>query len=265
MHFERVAGDILHHHVVDRALDTEIVHLDNVGMAQAGDGGCLALEPSAKLFVGRKAGCEHLDGNVAVQQWLVPLVDFGHPSLAQRSQDAIVAQLHARQLRRRTGFHKGGVGWRDLLFVASAFHKDGKGMAKGYVSLVRLADKRFAQQRLAQRLASHVGGQKRLSLIAAQLRPKVTVVILSLSGETTGRLIIGIGNLGLAPARQLVEMVAGNLQEKGVGTGQFQGQVDLFLAKARTLSLLRERRQQATGLVTRHQAQRHLGEYVKEG
>ncbi len=60
-------------------------------------------------------------------------------------------------------------------------------------------------------------------------------------------------------------MEPGNLQEEGMGTGQLQGKLDLFVTKARSRSLLGEGFEQAARLVLGHQPKGHLGKDVEKG
>ena len=79
----------------------DVVNLDNVGMAQAGDGRGLGLEPPQTAAIGLVAGQDHFQGDQAAQAELARLVDHTHSSPSQLAQDLVAGQ--ARPARRGRG------------------------------------------------------------------------------------------------------------------------------------------------------------------
>ncbi len=94
---EFLALNELHDDVGDVGLLTEVVHLDNVGMVEARDGLGLAHEPH-RVFLGglivvHVALEDGLDGHLAVQLGVHPLVDDAHRALAEHASEVVAAEL----------------------------------------------------------------------------------------------------------------------------------------------------------------------------
>jgi len=79
-----IAFKQLHHHVVNLVLDIEIEDLNDVMVAQAGDGARFALETRQELFFFHKVGAQDFDGYVAIELRMVGPVDLGHAAAPQR-------------------------------------------------------------------------------------------------------------------------------------------------------------------------------------
>src|SRR5262249_39244251 len=74
----------------------DVVHRDDVGMAEAGQRLGLAQEPAAveqrrAVF----AQAQHLDGDVALELGIARRVDLAHPALAEELDDRVAAELVA--------------------------------------------------------------------------------------------------------------------------------------------------------------------------
>ena len=87
---QRLALQQLHHQVVQRELRwsigrllADVVQRADVGMVQGRHGACLAVEPLAKLRVGRQAVRQDLDGDRAVQPRVPRAVDLSHAARAE--------------------------------------------------------------------------------------------------------------------------------------------------------------------------------------
>ena len=88
---EAGAGDELHHHVIGFIFCVKVVHSDDVGVAEHGGDFCLSLEAGQKVILGGQEGMQNFDGYVAIQAWLVCLVDLGHTTSTQVPDNAILA------------------------------------------------------------------------------------------------------------------------------------------------------------------------------
>ena len=89
---ERWPLDVLHDHVVPVALGVEVVDLQDVGMAQTGDGVRLALEAANEILVLGHVRVQDFEGDVAVEAGLVRLVDLRHPALAEQRDEVIFSE-----------------------------------------------------------------------------------------------------------------------------------------------------------------------------
>ena len=81
----------------------DVVDLDDVGMAEPGDGLGLDAEPGEVIGPGLAAAEDHLQGDQAVQAPLAGLVDDAHPPLAQLLQDLVARNLGGVSVCVRSG------------------------------------------------------------------------------------------------------------------------------------------------------------------
>ena len=67
----------------------------DVGMIQAGDRFCFALEALAQLGTIRKMRRQHFDSNNAIEPRVVCLIDFAHPACTNLREDIVGAETCA--------------------------------------------------------------------------------------------------------------------------------------------------------------------------
>jgi hypothetical protein len=70
-------------------MHAEVVHLDDVGMPQPGDGLCLCAETLQVGRAGVLRRADHLQGHDPAQGGLPGLVDHSHAALAELAQDLL--------------------------------------------------------------------------------------------------------------------------------------------------------------------------------
>ena len=87
---QRVAGDVLHHDVVETVLAGDLVDRDDVRMVERRGGLRLLHEPALTLGVGDGLGAQDLDGNEAIETGVPGLVDLPHPAGSELLDDFVV-------------------------------------------------------------------------------------------------------------------------------------------------------------------------------
>jgi len=73
-------------------LDVKIEDLNDVGMAQAGDGAGFTLKPRQEFFLLHQVGAENFDGYEAVESGVVGFVNLRHASASDGFEQAIFAE-----------------------------------------------------------------------------------------------------------------------------------------------------------------------------
>jgi hypothetical protein len=73
-----LALEVLHDEEIDIALRAHVVKNTDIGMLQAGDGFCLALETGAQFRAGVQVGRENLDGDGALEARVAGAVYLSH-------------------------------------------------------------------------------------------------------------------------------------------------------------------------------------------
>ena len=92
---KRFSGEQLRDHVGDVAIDAHVVHREDVGMVERGDGLRLSPEPG-QLLGGDLVGTrDHLDADVAVELGIAGPVDLAHSPRVEERQDGVAAQAGA--------------------------------------------------------------------------------------------------------------------------------------------------------------------------
>ncbi len=86
-------------------LNAEVVHGDDIGMIQRGDGACFTLEAASALHAACIVFAENLDRDVAVQPRIAGAVHLAHASGAERGPDLVGAQSSVRQQRHSSPVH----------------------------------------------------------------------------------------------------------------------------------------------------------------
>ena len=81
----------LQHHVIHAVIIVEIVHLHDIGMAQARYSRRFTLEALDEHRIGRKMGMDKLDRNNPLQIWIGRLVDRRHASLSEQCIDSVTS------------------------------------------------------------------------------------------------------------------------------------------------------------------------------
>ncbi len=76
--FERTTVDEFHHHVITIILNVKVIHLNDVGVAQRGDGFGLTLKTSEKILPFGQMTIEHLNRCVAFQAGMIGFIYLGH-------------------------------------------------------------------------------------------------------------------------------------------------------------------------------------------
>ena len=102
---QALAVDQLHHDGLAAAVLEHVVHGDDVGVGQAGDGDRLAAEPFGDDGVGGQARLQPLQGDATVERDVGGQPHLGHPALGQPSLQPVAAGQHDRvpALRARAG------------------------------------------------------------------------------------------------------------------------------------------------------------------
>ena len=98
---ERLAAHVLHGDVGGAVGAAAVVHGDDAGVVEAGRRLRLDAEALDELVVGGQPRLEHLDGDQPAEALVLGEVDVGHPSAAERRDDAVPAREQGRQ---RGGF-----------------------------------------------------------------------------------------------------------------------------------------------------------------
>src|SRR5262245_42864637 len=88
---QRWARQKLLNHVDNVALDAEMVDLYNIGMAHPRHDPGLALEARHEV-IRLAGGAQHLDRYLAIERWIITLIDARHAAAAQQLAHAIVAE-----------------------------------------------------------------------------------------------------------------------------------------------------------------------------
>ena len=115
---QALAFDQFHGEEADALVFLDRVHVDDVRVAEAGDGLRLALESFEAARIGGEIGGEDLQGDVAVQLRVAGAVDLTHPALADEGGDLVVGEGLADQFwapgedERRV--YEAGPGWSTL-------------------------------------------------------------------------------------------------------------------------------------------------------
>ena len=105
---ECLTVQVLHHQVIDPVLMANIVQRADMGMAQAGDGLGLTVEPFAQLRITGEVLGQNLDGDVAIEARILGAIDLAHSSGAESRHDLVGAKTHAdgkRHCRSRSVTH----------------------------------------------------------------------------------------------------------------------------------------------------------------
>jgi hypothetical protein len=83
MLFERLPLHKFHHQKVSFLFLAKIINMDDMAVAEAGDGPRLLLEPRPEVGIDGQFGADEFEGHVAVEARLVRLVHLGHAAFAQ--------------------------------------------------------------------------------------------------------------------------------------------------------------------------------------
>ena len=89
MVLQGLAGHELLHHVVQVVVVVEIEDLDDMRVAQLGDGGGFFFEAGEELGIARQVRVDHLDRHDAFQVGVVGLVNRRHATLPEQLVDAV--------------------------------------------------------------------------------------------------------------------------------------------------------------------------------
>ena len=82
---ESLALEELHDEEVGAVLSTHVKERTDVGMVEAGNGPCFALEALAQVRVGREMLGKDLEGDGAVEPPVLRTVDLAHPAAPRRA------------------------------------------------------------------------------------------------------------------------------------------------------------------------------------
>ena len=79
-------------HIIDAFGATKLVDAHDVGMAQTGDRASLTLEALGIFFLSgrRKIATDHLDGGVAIEVLIIPLVHARHAAPTEQALDGVI-------------------------------------------------------------------------------------------------------------------------------------------------------------------------------
>jgi hypothetical protein len=97
------AVDVLHQQEIELAGPAEVVHRDDIRVAELGQGLALPREPLGEAGVGRVLGGEDLERHEPGERLLAGLVDGPHPAVADE-----LDQLQVREVRGQLAHRPGG-------------------------------------------------------------------------------------------------------------------------------------------------------------
>ncbi len=96
---ERLAFEIFHHQKINFVSVSGVVERADVGMIQAGDRFCLAVEALAQFRAAGEMSGENLDGDDALEASIAGLIHFSHPARTDGGEDFIGSEFGARRER----------------------------------------------------------------------------------------------------------------------------------------------------------------------
>ena len=93
---QRLAFQILHDQVMSALLLADVIESADVGVLQAGDSVCFALEPLAQLGVITQMTGQDLDGNKTIQARVASFIHLAHASRADLGENLIRPEFCSR-------------------------------------------------------------------------------------------------------------------------------------------------------------------------